>query len=170
MYMPLTNFAEMPFHVGDLDGAIALGRQALAVAREFGTGTGATQGNLAAYLLAAGRIAEAWPIAREGLDLALARDRRMVAAIAIQHLAQIAVRERHVDIGARLIGYVDATYKRERHPREPTERREHERIMAILRQAYAPARLKQLLDLGAELDEAAAVELAKQVPAPQTVS
>jgi predicted ATPase/class 3 adenylate cyclase len=168
IHQVLVNLAELHFDQGDVKGAAKLGRDALALVREFGNETGAMHcmQNLAAYELSLGNVAEAWALAREALNVALRRDRHMMASIAIQHLAQIAVRRNDPELGARLLGFVDATYARERHPREPTERVEYERIIALLRAAYAPPRLAALLAEGATLDEATAASLARTIPKP----
>ncbi len=163
------NFAELKFYTGDVSGAIALARAALATSHEFDDAamimSGA--GNLAAYLLAAGEQREAWSLARESLELALRRERPMGAAICIQHLAQIDARHGHPERAARLMGFVDAVYAHERNPRQTTEQWGYDRIMPILRLAYAPPRLNALLEEGAAMDEAEALVLARSIPQPE---
>ena len=172
--MPLVNYAEMLFGVGDVRGAIAAGREGLAIKREIGSSVAimAAAGNLSEYLIANGDLAEAWMMAREALEIALQTDRRMVAAVTMQRLAQIAARQGDAEPAARLIGYIDSVYAQQRHPREPTEQRGYERTMTILKAAYAPARLAALLAEGAALDgtAASAIAFAVRRPAPNVAT
>jgi tetratricopeptide (TPR) repeat protein len=164
----LVNYAELKFNAGDLAAGIALGREALALVREYGNAgqVNATVLNLAAYLLAAGELHEAWALSREGLQLARRAQRPMAVAIAVQHLAQIAVRRGDTERGARLLGFVNAAYARERHSRQPTEQHEHDRIAVLLRNAYGPGRLAELTAEGAALDEASAAAMALAIAKP----
>jgi non-specific serine/threonine protein kinase len=167
--MPLINFAELQFADGDIAGAIASARTGVAIQREVGLGSQMATGsnNLAAYLLAAGELREAWVAARAALDLSLPLARLMGAAISMQHLVQIAARRGQTETAARLIGYVDAVYAIEKHPREPTERHGHERILALLHAAYGEARIAGLAAEGAALSEPEAVALACSIPQPE---
>jgi predicted ATPase/class 3 adenylate cyclase len=164
----LVNYAELKFNAGDVAAAIALNREALALVREYGNEAQltATSLNLAAYELAAGKLDEAWALSREALEGGRRSQRPMAIAIAIQHLAQIAVRRGNLEGGARLMGFVDAAYAREKHARQPTEQSEYDRIAALLRNAYAPSRLAALTAEGASLEEPAAIALALAVPKP----
>lgn len=163
---PLTNFADLEFKSGNVEAALQLGFESIAVSREFGTMTSIPFLNVAAYLLAAGRLGDAWENAREGLLHGLKRQRHLIVAIALQHLAQVAARQGDTETAARLVGYADAAYASERHDRHPTEKHEYERIVAILRNAYAPSRLNALLTDGRALSQDAAVKLALAIPKP----
>ena len=163
---PLTNFADLEFKSGNVDAALQLGFESIAVSREFGTMTSIPFLNLAAYLLATGRLADAWENAREGLQHGLKRQRHLIVAIALQHLAQVAARQGDTETAAQLVGYADAAYASERHERHPTEKHEYERILAILRNAYAPSRLTALFARGRALSQEAAVRLALAIPKP----
>ncbi len=166
----LTNLGELRFAGGDVRGALENVREAETIARELGSEYRrmATSVNMAAYLLALDERADAWARAREGLELALGREQTLPAAMAIGHLAQLAVLAGKNVSAARLNGYVDAVYARQNAVREPTEQRGRDKTTAMLRDALTENQLAALLAEGASMDEATAVAEAMAVPQPHS--
>jgi tetratricopeptide (TPR) repeat protein len=154
----LSNLAELEFHTGDAQAALALAEEALAL-----TQVGSrhewkkTLTNMAAYLLALGRHAEARSHAREALDACRAVGAAITLAYAEQQLAAIAAlrpakseatasqdRER----GARLLGYVDARLAALGAPREITEDKEYRALVAALIESFGAGGIARLMEDG----------------------
>jgi predicted ATPase/DNA-binding XRE family transcriptional regulator len=154
----LSNLAELEFQTGDAQAALALAEDALAR-----TQVGSrhewkkTLANMAVYLLALGRYAEARSRAREALDACRAVGAMITLAYAQQHLAAVAAhRPAESEAaaledrarGARLLGYVDGRLAALGAPREATEVREHSTIVAALTEALGAGLAANLMQEG----------------------
>jgi predicted ATPase/class 3 adenylate cyclase len=161
--------AELAFASGDVEKALASAREAEAIYRERsneGTMFCATLGNLAAYLIAAGEIAEARRYACEALDLAAKREDTYYSAICIGHLARIAAETRAPAEAARLLGFVDAACARLGSVREPTEKKSYDRTVELIRAALPEDRIVALMKEGAAMDQETAIVEALAIPQP----
>ncbi|MBV8155877.1 MAG: adenylate/guanylate cyclase domain-containing protein [Candidatus Eremiobacteraeota bacterium] len=116
--------------------------------------------NLAAYLLALDRAAEARDCAIAALDVS-APDEELLLAVGIGHLAEIAARRGDPESAARAIGFSDAVYARQGAIREPTEARGYQRAMEILRSALDKERLTSLMAEGGRTSRDQAVHEAR---------
>jgi non-specific serine/threonine protein kinase len=111
------NLAEVEFHSGDALMALKLAEEALTSDRAFRYTDSAARDlcNMAAYLIALGRLKDARDKARESLTLAVAVNNEVLVLFALQHLTATAVLSASADVtpegysrAARLIGYVDS--------------------------------------------------------------
>jgi predicted ATPase/DNA-binding winged helix-turn-helix (wHTH) protein len=118
--------------------------------------------NGAAYRIALGDILRASSAAREALCLARGI-RALWATTAMQHLATVAALGAHPRVGARLRGYVDASYRYFGYEREPTEQRTYDILMTALREKLSDAEIESLAAEGAQLSEDQAVAEALSV-------
>jgi diguanylate cyclase (GGDEF)-like protein len=166
----LATRAERLFADGDVASALAGAREAEAIYRERSPSAEANLAavlrNAAAYLLALGRLDEAWIAAREGLELALRAGDALWVAIAIGHLANLAAENGDMPRAARLLGYVDAIYRKIGNTREPTEQRGADRTLALLRSALSEDRIAELKGESATLEQDAAVAEATEIARP----
>lgn len=122
--------AELEFAAGDGDKAIAITR-ALLDAREAGhRHTILAQTNLAAYLVAADRVAEAREAARAALRHARSLGWRAAMARAIEHLALCATLDGEKTLARRLFQCTIAFYATEGASREFTELATYNRLTA----------------------------------------
>lgn len=117
-------------------------------------------GNLAAYLLAADRVAEARAVARDGLKAACALDWSAAIARVIEHLALVAALSGKPEIAASLAGYGAAFYARGTANREYTEIATYERLREELAEALTQESLRTRMAEGAIWSERRAVEVA----------
>jgi predicted ATPase/DNA-binding winged helix-turn-helix (wHTH) protein len=152
--------AELEFAAGRVDDAIDRTKVMLAGdhinRRQLTLGLG----NLAAYLLAAGRVAEARAAALDGLKAACALDWGAAIVRVIEHLALVAALRRKPDIAASLAGFGAAFYAKGTASREFTEIATHERLTAELAKALTQEQLRTLMAEGALWNERRAVEVA----------
>jgi len=157
----LVNLAEIEFWLGNPDAAASRGEAAVAYLR----GAGQTEDlgwalvNLAAYRLVAGRRAEAATSAREALALVRPIGGFILRAC-LQQWALLAAGAGEVFDAARLTGFTDAGYLAAGEPRQPTEQRVYEELVALLRAHLSSADFQRLLAEGASLTEAQALEIA----------
>jgi predicted ATPase/class 3 adenylate cyclase len=156
---PLGNLAEAKFWAGDAVGALETINEVFEIDDELVSSHSAMmdQLNIAAYLLALDRPAEARRHAREALESALSRHENYPATVGLGHLAQAAAESGEAERAAKIIGYADSVYARLGFPREPTERRGYDRTMEILGAALPEDRLASLLADGSKMNEDAAV-------------
>jgi tetratricopeptide (TPR) repeat protein len=159
----LSNLAELEFHTGDAQAALALAEEALALTQVEGRhGWKKTLANMAAYLLALGRYAEARSRAREALSASRVVGAEITLAYAQQHLAAIAafrpaeseatasqIRAR----GARLLGYVDARLAALGAPRELMEDRGYRALVAALTESFGADGIVNLMEDGRDWSE-----------------
>ena len=122
--------------------------------------------NAAAYLLAAGRFADAWSAGRESLDLALRTGDDVKTAVAIGRLTQLAAETGDAQRAARLLGYVDAVYRDTGNVEQPTERRSRDRTLELAGAALSQERIDALMAQGAALERDDAVGEAMAVVLP----
>ncbi len=156
----LGNLAEVEFGEGDVTRAIELGRENLETiqgARYIALN------NLAAYVMALDRFDEARELARKALRLA--RDAQYVAhvSISIQHLARVGAAKGEPKLAARLLGYSNATFKRNEFSLEHTEQQGNDKLVAALRTMLDERELERLFEEGAALTEDQAVEEALRI-------
>ncbi len=169
MAIALVNLAEVRFGAGDGQGAFDSAREAQSIVRRIHNDYRLMilANNLAAYSLSLHDHDTAWLSAREALELALAREQTIYAAIAIGHLAEIAAFTGDCERAARLVGYVDAVYAAEDCVRESTEKRGYDRAMSLLRQALPRERLTTLMNEGACFDASAALAESQTISRPR---
>jgi predicted ATPase/class 3 adenylate cyclase len=152
------NMAELEFQIGntartlELVSAVKAGAHGLrSVEHVMYTLT-----NSAAYKIALDDIAGARRDASEALRLARGAS-SFITAVATQHLATVAARSGDPRRGARLRGYVDASYRSEDYEREPTEARTYDILMTALHEQLTDAEIETLAAEGAQLSEDQAV-------------
>jgi tetratricopeptide (TPR) repeat protein len=114
--------------------------------------------NSAAYHIALGDPDSARTAAREGLRWARQAQTGLQTAVALQHLALVAVLRGHARRAATLAGFVDIQFKELLYEREPTERWGHEKLMATLRTNLSDAEIATFADEGAGWSEDRAVD------------
>ena len=114
--------------------------------------------NTAAYRIALGDLAGARESAREGLRLSLRGQDELSLAIALQHLALIAVLAGDIQRGIRLLGYVNRQYDQLGLKREPTEQWGYDKLLIALRETLDDNELKRLAAESAAWSEDQAVE------------
>ena len=128
------NLAELEFASGNVQAAITYGYEALEYVRMRNNWVNLCNVlvNLSAYLLALERYDEASITARQAVEMAQEIDSELFFAIAVQHLALIAVHAGRVRRAAILGGFVDAFYEGTGSVREPTEAAEYEKLMLAI--------------------------------------
>ena len=162
--------AEAEFHGGDAEIAVRHAQAALAAADELKSDAKVwIQSNLAAFLIALDRFDEALTCAHEALRAALVHQSQFWVTVLLQHcsavlaLAPTANRERGIaarEASARLAGYVEKKLGAIEVTRELTEQLEFHRTIAALSGALGRERLERLLEDGAQLKDAQAIDLA----------
>jgi tetratricopeptide (TPR) repeat protein len=154
----LVNYAECEFYVGNLQRAIDLGREVLARDRNRRDASSLcfALANLAAYLIASGQIDEAYHLANEALRKAADVQYPVLIACSLQHLAAIAALRGDHERASLLLGYTNKAFS-EATPREDTEKREYNWIVATLQNALGQHRLNDLLQRGETMPEENAI-------------
>ncbi|MBV8155876.1 MAG: hypothetical protein JOY98_15775 [Candidatus Eremiobacteraeota bacterium] len=153
----LLNFAETKFAADDPQCALRFADEALELSRDNPVRSVNIQNNAAAYLIAMGRLDEAYERVTSAIAIASSLEQPFLVTNAVGHIAAISVLQGAHERAARLIGYVDGVYSQFKETREPTEARGYERTMQILRAALDAERLQTLLAEGARLSEGDAV-------------
>jgi tetratricopeptide (TPR) repeat protein len=155
--------AEVEFAEGHAERAMVLAREVIDLCRTARrTGLlGHALCNLAGYLIEQGAIEEASAALREGLPLTeeSAFDTALLAG-GLQHLAEIAVRQNHLQHAAQFIGYAHAFFSAEFIGRSPAKRGIEENILARLRTAVPANQLVELMQIGAHWSEGEAMSVA----------
>ena len=153
-FQALGNLADALWMQGDLDGALAAARDALAQSKRSAFATrnnvGLARANLHGILTERGDLAEALAIGREFVGPA-----RDVGAlwIVIDHFAlRLAKSGRYAD-AARVSGWNDAVVRAKDVRRQINEQRAYDSTHAILRANLPAAELERLLADGAKLSE-----------------
>ena len=126
--------------------------------------------NVAAYHLALGQFDQARRHARASLVLCRHLQSPQMTAVAMEHLAHVAVAHGDARHAARLSGYIDAWYAREALEREWTEQQCYERFAARLREALSKDDLDRYRAEGAGFSQEDAFEEALAAPIPQSRS
>ena len=164
----INDLGRCEFGTGNVELALDYAMKAVAISRENderGTSTATALDSLVVYLIASERYGEAEGYARKALELASGAHLDVLAAFALQHLAALAVlrtprgeegcrvRER----AARIFGFVDARLASIGSAQLMIQEQEHDRVMALLREAMTPEDLTALLAAGAEMTQERAV-------------
>jgi predicted ATPase/class 3 adenylate cyclase len=161
----LGNLAEVEFAEGHPELALRAVSEALEINAHGKNATHIATGhtNSAAYRVALGDLSAARDSAREGLRLARqVRDERCIA-IALQHLALLAVLGGDARRGSQLLGYVNPQYAALGMQREPTEQWGYDKLAAALREKLSEDEIAQLAEDGAAWSEDQAAEEALKV-------
>jgi tetratricopeptide (TPR) repeat protein len=158
------DFAELEFEGGDVNAALRLVSEALDDYREQRNASPLANGlsNMAAYLVALKRYAEARSAARDALTLGRDVQGEVQVAFTVQHFAAIAGL-RPVDHAARarddrsraarLLGYANARFAAREAVREHTEQQEYGKLLATLRDAFGDDELAKLMAEGSDWTE-----------------
>jgi predicted ATPase len=152
--------AELEFAAGATDEAITQAKTMLAGDHPNRRQMTLGLGNLASYLLAAGRTLEAKTVALEGLKEARALLWRAAIVRIVEHIALIAALDGKVQIAARLLGYGVAFYAEGTATREFTEMSTYNRLTAELAKALPEEEVTRLTGEGALWSEDRAIEAA----------
>ena len=155
--------AELAFAAGDTDEAIAEINAMLAgdhyTRRQMVLGLT----NLAAYLLASDRLAEAGLAARQALIDARALDWRAAIVRVIEHIGLIAALGDDTETAARMLGHTAAFYATETVSREHTEIVTFERLSNHVTRAVSPDLLAHLMREGEQWPSDKAAQFAMTV-------
>ncbi len=148
------NLAEYVFELGDIPGAVAAAREALATAGQLGMRVQCAFGelNLGAYLLVAGQTAEGARHVRIAFTAFDSMGISMPSAIALQNLALALAQSGDLRNGARLLGAAEAAFARVGYAREPTERITYALLSTTLDAGLDAAQRDRLQADGATLD------------------
>jgi predicted ATPase/transcriptional regulator with XRE-family HTH domain len=166
------NLAGAEFRSGDAEAALHLAKQALAKFRAFNNPREVLiVCNIAAYLVALGRLDEACEEARKGLSMALERRMDVQAVWALQHLAAVAsLRHANTDRAAggcrraaRMLGFVDGWLTALDVTRKYTEQQEYAALLSMLRQTLATEELAALLAEGGAWSKEQACAAAREI-------
>ena len=114
--------------------------------------------NMAAYLVALGRIDEAYPHLTEAVKHARDGLATVQLTYTLQHLAAIAAARGHLERSARVLGYVDARMSEFGATSEYTERQEREKVDAMLAAKFKAPELAALRKEGTALSEDQVIE------------
>ena len=155
--------AEHAFAAGAVDDAIARAETMLAGDHYNRRQRTLALGNLAAYLLAAGRVSKAKAAALEGIREARALDWRAAVVRSVEHLALVAALSGAPEEAARLLGYGVAFYAGGTATREFTEMSTYDRLSAQLAAALPQERAAELMAEGARWSEDRIVEIAASI-------
>ncbi|MGB6986176.1 MAG: helix-turn-helix domain-containing protein [Candidatus Aquilonibacter sp.] len=157
------NLAECEFALGDIAAAIVhasdnLAREFLRVNVQLRSNQ---EANLAAYLVAAQREAEARRLALEAVRDARERGDHGMVAIALGHAAATLACE-DAARAARLLGYVDHVLEVTGFTREYPERFTRDLLMQRLHESFDDAQIAAFVDLGTHMTEDQALRLAQR--------
>jgi tetratricopeptide (TPR) repeat protein len=146
------NLVEVSLEMGDVDRAVAEGRELAARLREtHNTDTlGFVLGILCGALTMRGDLEEALAVAKEAAPLL--HDHGMVFGL-FDHLALRAGLTGRTTDAALIAGYADSIYRASSRPREPIGRQAIERLAVLLREALSEDEVARLAHLGAQLSE-----------------
>ena len=123
--------------------------------------------NLAAYLLASDRLAEAGLAARQALVDARALDWRAAIVRVVEHIGLIAALDDDAETAARMLGHTAAFYAAGTVSREHTEIATFERLSIHLTRNLRPDHLAHLMREGAQWPPDEAAQHAMTVVAPE---
>jgi predicted ATPase/DNA-binding XRE family transcriptional regulator len=144
------NLAETEFALGDFESAANRARKNVEdeTLRKSCDMMATQQANLSVYLLALGRMKEARSAALASLEEASGS----FIAVPIQHLAA-GIAESDPASAAKMLGYVDETFKTAGFSRENTERFSRDYLMASLRASIDEGAIEQYHREGAAMNE-----------------
>jgi len=165
------HLAEVEFEAGDPAAALHRAEEARIghAATRNRRSEAADLSNMAAYLVALDCFDDACSYASQALEAAQDVRSPVLTAFVLQHVAAIATlysgsvepRPAKLEQAAMLLGFVEARLTSLGAWRDYTERQEYERVLVALRTALEE-RLDELMVLGAQWSEEAAVALASQ--------
>ncbi len=155
--------AELEFAAGAVDTAIEQIRAMIDSGHHNLRLLALGYGNLASYLLAAGRVGEAKLAALAGLREARALGWRAAVVRIVEHLSLVAILSGETEAAARLLGYGVAFYATGTASREFTELASYDRVVAELEHRLPQDRVTALMAEGAALSEDQAAEMAMRV-------
>ena len=157
----LTNLIDAVFAEGDVNEAIARGRELVALIRRdrFTNWQSFALANLSAALTAAGELDDALQLAREALPLL--RQQGSIWSF-LDHLGLLAVKRGRLLDAAQVLGCAEELNQRSGYVRQFNELRARNQLLEALRAAVKPGDLERLMKAGARLtdDEAARLALA----------
>jgi len=161
----LANKAETEFQAGNLEEALQLIAQALALdrARRNWRSVANDLSNQAAYLTASQRNGEARSAALEAVQIAFDGRLESLTAWLVQHLAAASYSSGDKATAARLLGWVDGRVKTVEAEREYTEQQEYEKLMATMRLDFGESQLKELFEEGRLWKEEQAIAEAQRM-------
>jgi len=162
------NRAEILFGIGDAEGALAAAREAQALYRSCAMDDG-TQLNVPGYLLALGRLDEAWTAARESLTWSARTDSQFLLVIALGHLGHLAAESEQPVRACRLLGYTDVVYTDLGWERGASEQRGYDRALALIRAALSEDDIRSHMTHGKALEREQAVAEAMAVMLPASL-
>ena len=157
----LTNLIDAVFAEGNVNEAIARGRELVALIRRerFANWQSFALANLSAALTAAGELDDALQLAREALPLL--RQQGSIWSF-LDHLGLLAVRRGRPLDAAQVLGCAEELNQRSGYVRQFNELRARNQLLDALRATVKPDDLERLMKAGARLtdDEAARLALA----------
>jgi tetratricopeptide (TPR) repeat protein len=167
----MDDLGEYAFFSGNPELAVVSAERMVAAARAANAGArsiATALTGLTAYLSALARYDEAEQRGREALELALEYRLEVVAAHALQHLAAIVAsrprgpraRQEACRQAAKVLGFVDARLTASGSERMLIERREYDRVLAVLREELGAGAVEQLINAGGAMSSEQAVEAA----------
>lgn len=165
----LSNLADTEIVLGNTASAIALCREAIALAERFGRPAAAAHawGNMVPALLSSGDFDAADAAIRSGRQ-AMVRSLG-TALVLLMPLASLMLERGEAALAARLVGCADRRYADGGFDVHPPERRMREAIMQRLAARYEADELSALLREGAQWSEAEAFERAGMARAPSPI-
>ncbi|ONG53549.1 hypothetical protein BKE38_11685, partial [Pseudoroseomonas deserti] len=152
----LGDLAELEFLAGDIDQAAALVEQALSVlgpARSRSAWVQHLHGALASYSLMRGDVDGARRLSADRLYATRIMGMPREVAANLERAGLLAAREGKPRLGARLMGFAEARQDQAGHQRSPSSQAVHDRLLAEVSAALAPADLSALRAEGAGLSE-----------------
>jgi predicted ATPase len=157
-----THLADAVLMSGDVGGAIALGREAVAALRALGQPArlGVALGNLCGAFLIAGDVESATEAASHAWPLMIDNDE---ATGLLDHLAAIALSAGASTQAAQLLGASDAAFARDGAPRQPNEEHLTSRVVQGGEAALGATEFARLRGEGARLPIGEALALAQSV-------
>jgi predicted ATPase/DNA-binding winged helix-turn-helix (wHTH) protein len=154
--------ALLEYNAGDIDRAIAVGREAVREARAIpGLLLSVAQGHLAAYLLAGDNPRQARGLLEEAYARFVA-EAGFLDPSDLQIWAVLVGLEGRLTEAARLIGFVDAERERTARPRQKTEERLYGELSRRLEAGLPAAELASLREEGAGWTKPEAVEFVRR--------
>jgi predicted ATPase/DNA-binding winged helix-turn-helix (wHTH) protein len=165
----LVNLAEVEFGLGNIDQAVALGREAVPKLRKTAErghlGWGLV--NLASYMIVQNSLKEAIEVSAEGIDIA--REEGGVILLAcMQQRALFAACAGHPRDAARLLGFVDKGYAAAGEDRQPTEFKIYQRLVTELGKSLSEREMAAFAHEGGAWSERDALAISAMTIAAQS--
>jgi len=158
--IPLGNLAELEFVQGDAQLALRYATEALKVAQSAKNplNLAIVQNDISAYRIALGDLDGARESSRFAMRAAQAAQRPIQIAVAAMHLALSTAHPGDAPRQARLLGYMNATYKQYGVKVEAAERLSYQKLASMLHQRLSEGEITKLMNEGAAWSEDQAVE------------